>query len=218
MLPLPHSARRALSTAIPEQIQQVEEQVDDVQIQIHGGEHIFVNTEGDLVIPSKHQLSVVHDVEREKQDADEVVQHHRSTYRDAAHGQDRNDKAEAQKTQRGSDEVGATTCEVRFGGECVRRHPEKDEGGHTRGKCHRLPSVEGAGKSDQHSGTSREEGEERVVRWKFSEHVLATHHDTHGDKQHAHRRIQHPWMHHDKVLAPCSDRRSNGHGQKQLRG
>ena len=49
----------------PEDGEDVEEEVDDVQVEVEGGEDVFLRAERVLVLAPEHQLGVVHDVQRE---------------------------------------------------------------------------------------------------------------------------------------------------------
>lgn len=57
----------------PEDGQDVEEEVDDVQVEVEGGEDVLLGAEGVLVLAAHHELRVVHDVEREHQGAQRPV-------------------------------------------------------------------------------------------------------------------------------------------------
>ena len=47
--------------------QDVHEQVDHVQVDVQGGEDVFLGAEGVLVAAAHHQLGVIHDVQGENQ-------------------------------------------------------------------------------------------------------------------------------------------------------
>ena len=49
----------------PEDGQDVEEEVDDVQVEVESGEDVLLRAERVLVLAPEHQLGVVHDVQRE---------------------------------------------------------------------------------------------------------------------------------------------------------
>ena len=49
----------------PEDGQDVEEEVDDVQVEVQRGEDVFLGTQRVLVTATNHQLGVVHDVQAE---------------------------------------------------------------------------------------------------------------------------------------------------------
>ena len=51
----------------PEDGQDVEEEVDDVQLEVEGGEDVLLRAERVLVLAPEHQLGVVHKVEGEHQ-------------------------------------------------------------------------------------------------------------------------------------------------------
>ena len=50
----------------------VEEEVDDVQVEVQGGEHVLLGAERVLVAAPNHQLGVVHDVQAESSD-DKII-------------------------------------------------------------------------------------------------------------------------------------------------
>ena len=55
----------------------VPEEVDDVQVDVEGGEDVFLRTESVLVFAAHHELSVVDNVEREDESSDTAIaQHH----------------------------------------------------------------------------------------------------------------------------------------------
>ena len=54
----------------------VSEEVDDVQVDVEGGEDVFLRAESVLVLPPHHELGVVHDVQREDQSSDTAVAQH----------------------------------------------------------------------------------------------------------------------------------------------
>ena len=60
----------------PDDEQNVHEQVDDVQIEVEGGEDVLFGVEGVLVLPAEHQLSVVDDEQGEDQRAESTVSDH----------------------------------------------------------------------------------------------------------------------------------------------
>ena len=57
----------------PEDGEDVEEEVDDVQVEVEGGEDVLLRAEGVLVLPTQHDLRVVDQVEREDQTANRGV-------------------------------------------------------------------------------------------------------------------------------------------------
>ena len=50
---------------VAEDGEEIHEEVDDVQVEVQGGEDVLLGTEGVLVTPAYHQLGVVHDVQAE---------------------------------------------------------------------------------------------------------------------------------------------------------
>ena len=55
----------------------VSEEVDDVQVDVEGGEDVLLWAESVLVLPPHHELGVVHDIEGEDEGSDgSVAQHH----------------------------------------------------------------------------------------------------------------------------------------------
>ena len=55
----------------------VPEEVDDVQVDVEGGEDVLLRAESVLVFAAHHELCVVHDIQREDQGSDTAIaQHH----------------------------------------------------------------------------------------------------------------------------------------------
>ena len=48
---------------VAEDGEEIHEEVDDVQVEVEGGEDVLLGAEGVLVAPAHHQLGVVHDVQ-----------------------------------------------------------------------------------------------------------------------------------------------------------
>ena len=62
-----------LVSAVSNDAENVHEEVDDVQVEVEGGEHILLGAERVLVAAPHHQLSVVDDVEAEDDTADACI-------------------------------------------------------------------------------------------------------------------------------------------------
>ena len=54
-----------LAPAIAEDGEDVHEQVDDVKVEVQGGEDVLLGAQGILMAPAYHQLGVVHDIQAE---------------------------------------------------------------------------------------------------------------------------------------------------------
>ena len=54
----------------------VSEEVDDVQVDVEGCEDVLLRTEGVLVFPAHHELSVVDDVKGEDESSNTAVAQH----------------------------------------------------------------------------------------------------------------------------------------------
>ena len=52
-----------LLVPVTEDGEEIHEEVDDVQVEVQGGEDVLLGAEGVLVAPAHHQLGVVHDVQ-----------------------------------------------------------------------------------------------------------------------------------------------------------
>ena len=61
---------QGLISAVSNDAENVHEEVDDVQVEVEGGEHVLLGAERVLVAAPHHQLSVVDDVEAEDDAAD----------------------------------------------------------------------------------------------------------------------------------------------------
>ena len=61
---------RGLVPAVSNDAENIHEEVDDVQVEVEGGEHVLLGAERVLVAAPHHQLSVVDDVEAEDDAAD----------------------------------------------------------------------------------------------------------------------------------------------------
>ena len=54
-----------LAPTIAEDGEDVHEEVDDVKVEVQGGEDVLLGTQGILVFPTYHQLGVEHDKQAE---------------------------------------------------------------------------------------------------------------------------------------------------------
>ena len=89
-----------ISAAEPDNHEDVHEEVDDVQVEVQGGEHVLLGAERVLVAAPDHQLGVVNDVEAEDDCPDPGV----NQVQGSAGWEEGGDQAEQHETYQNSDE------------------------------------------------------------------------------------------------------------------
>ena len=60
-----HIGESSVAPAVANNREDVHEEVNDVQVEVQGGEHVLLGAKWVLVAAPNHQLGVVHDVEAE---------------------------------------------------------------------------------------------------------------------------------------------------------
>mmetsp|Transcript_26002 Transcript_26002/g.82574 ORF Transcript_26002/g.82574 Transcript_26002/m.82574 type:complete len:206 (+) Transcript_26002:1966-2583(+) len=175
---------RVGSLPVPEQGEDVEEELDDVDVQHHGPEDVVVHAEG-VPAPADDQLRVEDQVEGEDEDAQAAV----DLLQEGAAQEDQ-EEAEDAEHHRGRQEVGTKVREVRLRREGVgRERPDQ----HARGRHrdgHRAHRVLGAAHAHEEALRRGEAGQQEVVEGEGAHVPLAAagaHHREHEEGIEHHR-------------------------------
>mmetsp|Transcript_26003 Transcript_26003/g.82584 ORF Transcript_26003/g.82584 Transcript_26003/m.82584 type:complete len:236 (+) Transcript_26003:1966-2673(+) len=208
---------RVGSLPVPEQGEDVEEELDDVDVQHHGPEDVVVHAEG-VPAPADDQLRVEDQVEGEHQDPQAAVDlvHQRE-------GEEHAEEAEDHQDQAGRKEVGSEAGEVRLCEEGVGSETADKDAGANNGQQHGGDAVVGAAHADEDALRSREAREEEVVRRELAQVPLAA---TGAHQREQEAEVQDRGHDHqgeavagDPVLHSCAEHkgRCDGSREQQLR-
>lgn len=157
-MPSPIINSFSLTSTISDNGENVREYVDDVQVESEGREDIFLGWDGELVVPSYHELCVKHQVEGEEQGT------HARVYdvQDPILEDDGQDTEHYEHNERHPYEH-ATSCEVNF---CLESEESKWEcHHHTNAHSHQdLHLVESSScNAQQEAFTHRKQPQEDVI-------------------------------------------------------
>mmetsp|Transcript_78750 Transcript_78750/g.220740 ORF Transcript_78750/g.220740 Transcript_78750/m.220740 type:complete len:266 (-) Transcript_78750:37-834(-) len=214
----PCSVASGHSTPLPEQAEQVQEEVDDVEVQVQRGKAVVVDAELDRVAAPEHQLRVEDDVEGKEQHGAEVVEHDHPLDVPGTdkHAHDADGQRERHQRHHGREQVQAVAGEVDLRRPREDGHADKDDRGDARGKCYALPCVHGRGEADHDGHAQRQRKEDGVVRGKLPQQVRAAACRQHGHNEHTGGHEQHPLVARDLLLAHGHDRRGDRDSEQQL--